>query len=133
MKIAVMFTILLTTLFPTIVYSGEIYGCIKLEKKLGNKLKKEFIGKCVIIEIKPEDKTQPIGTTKTDEYGVYSIYLEREGKHIINMSYEENGEKQLIYFMKEHNCDIAVYLSNESVQYDFIIENKDGKYFAKRK
>lgn len=152
MKIAIMFITLLTTLFPSIVYSGEIFGCIKLGKK--------FIGKGVTIEIKPEDKTQlieiietdvnllkiknpiqtvetqpkPIGTTKTDECGIYSIYLDREGKHIINMSYEENGEKQFIYFMKEHNRDIAVYLSDESVQYDFIIEeNKDGKYFAKIK
>ncbi|HHT9106764.1 MAG TPA: hypothetical protein ACFYD7_12965 [Candidatus Wujingus californicus] len=149
MKIAITFIILLTTLFPSIIYSGEIFGCIKLGKK--------FIGKGVTIEIKPEDKTQlieiietdvnllkiknpiqtvetqSIGTTKTDECGIYSIYLDREGKHIINMSYEENGEKQFIYFMKEHNRDIAVYLSGESVQYDFIIENKDGKYFAKIK
>jgi hypothetical protein len=130
MKIAVMYIILLTMLFPTIVHSGEIFGCIKLEKKLGNKLKKEFIGKGVTIEIKSEDKTQLIGTTETDEYGIYSIYLDREGQHIINMSYEKNGKKQPIYFMNEPEDDIAVRLSKESVQYDFIIEDKDGKYFV---
>lgn len=149
MKIAIMFIILLTTLFPTIVHSGEIFGCIKLGKKL--------IGKGVTIEIKPEDKTQlieiietdvnllkiknplqtvetqPIRTTKTDEYGTYSLYVPETGSCILNMKYKE--QPVYIFISKDMKTqDVLVYSFEGSVQYDFfIIEEKKGEYSLRRK
>lgn len=147
MKIAITFIILLTTLFPSIVHSGEIFGCIKLEKKLGNKLKKEFIGKVVTIRIKPEIGTGTAYKTdtgefdadtvyETDEYGVYSIYIERKGLHYINMKYIRDNATHTVYIPTKDKDgkymeDVAVYLSEESVQYDFIIYKENGLYFTR--
>ena len=149
MKIAIMFIILLTTLFPSIVHSGEIFGCIKLENI---NLEKRFIGKDVTIRIKPEIGTDTAhktdegefgtctDTVKTDEYGVYSIYIKGKGRYNINMEYISNNATHTVYIpTKDKNGkymeDIAVYLSDESVQYDFIIykEKENEPYFIRKK
>lgn len=122
MKIAILFIILLTTLFPSIVYSGEIFGCIKLGKR--------FIGKGVAVEIRPENGNNQVTTeTKTDDCGTYSIYVETTGKHLLKIKYLNHT-----VLLEESTLEeISAYLTNESVQYDFIIEEKDGNFFAKRK
>jgi hypothetical protein len=150
MKIAIMFILLLTPLFPSIVHSGEIFGCIKLGKN--------FIGKGVTIEIKPEDKTKlieiietdvnllkiknplqtveiqpkPIGTTKTDEYGTYRLSVPETGSCILNMKYKERPVYTSVS-KEEKKPDFLVYFYKGSVQYDFFIEEKDGEYLLRRK
>ena len=128
MKIAIMFIILLTTLFPSIVYSGEIYGCIKK----GGKFIKEKKEERVKIKIIPKSNKEKTYSTDTDEYGIYRLYVPETGSCILNMEYQ----KRPVYTSvskEEKKPDFLVYSYKGSVQYDFFIEEKDGEYLLRRK
>ena len=105
--------ILLMVLFPSCAFSGEIYGCIKKGKK--------FIDKGVRVEITSEDKTYPPTETYTDDYGTYSLCVPDKGRLILKVNYEG-----------QLTPGFVVYSYENSVQYNFSLEEKDGQYSLRR-
>lgn len=112
MKTITMLLLFMGVFFPSFTFAGEIYGCIKKGKK--------FIEKGVRIEIASEDKTYP--PTETDEYGTYSLCVPEKGRFILKVDYKG-----------QLTPDFVVYSYENSVQYNFSIEEKDGQYFLRRK
>jgi len=116
--------ILLGMLFPSFVFSGEIYGCIKKDGK--------FVKEGVEIKITPDSNKGNAYLTKTDVHGTYSLYVPETGSCILNMKYKE---RPVYIFISEDMKmqDFLVYSYEGSVQYNFSIEEKDGQYFLRRK
>lgn len=116
--------ILLIILFPSFAYSGEIYGCIKKDRK--------FVKKGVEIKITPDSNKGNAYLTNTDEYGTYSLYVPETGSCILNMKY---NERPVYIFISEDMKmqDFLVYSYEGSVQYDFFIKEENGEYLLRRK
>lgn len=118
--------ILLGMLFPSFVFSGEIYGCIKKGKKL---IRDENIE----IEIIP-DCNKDIPPKRIDEYGTYRLYVNENGRCLLKLyvvSGEENEKEKKQIGDKQ---GMAVYSYENSVRYDLLIkEEEDGKYSLWRK
>lgn len=125
MKIAILFIILLTTLFPSIVYSGEIYGCIK---KGGKFIKEERVK----IKIIPDSNKEKTYSIDTDEFGIYRLCVPETGSCILNMEYMKKPVYASIS-KEEKKPDFLVYSYKGSVQYDFFIEEIYGEYLLRRK
>lgn len=102
--------ILLGMLFPSFVFSGEIYGIIRESGK--------SVGQGVRIEITSNNNSY---SEETDKYGSYRIYVPEKGQCLLKLYY------------KEQSPVIAIYSYENSVQYDLILEKKDGQYSLRRK
>jgi len=116
--------ILLGMLFPSFVFSGEIYGCIKKDGK--------FVKEGVEIKITPDSNKGNVYPANTDVHGTYSLCVPETGSCILNMKYKE---RPVYIFISEDMKmqDFLVYSYEGSVQYNFSIEEKDGQYFLRRK
>lgn len=101
---------LLTILFPSLTFSGEIYGSIRVQKR--------SIGQGVIVEIKFNNN---IDSTRTDKYGSYRIYVEGEGRCTLKVYY---GKKPL---------SIIIFSYKRSMRYDLIIERREDDYILRRR
>ena len=107
--------LLFIILFPSSVFAGEVYGCIKEGKK--------FIGKGVKVEVTSDSNTY---STKTDKYGSFRLYVKEKGKCILKIYFTKQDKEQTTQ-------DFAVYSYENPVKYDLFLEKEDDKYYLKRK
>lgn len=95
---------------PAFAFAGEIYGNIKIENIP--------IGSGIKVEI--EFNENSIYVDSTDRYSSYSIYV------------EETGECKLTVYYGEEVLSINVFSYQDSVRYNLIIIQKEGKYLIRR-
>jgi len=101
--------ILFIMLSSSFLIAGEIYGNIKKEGE-------PIVG--AEVEIVVGDKIYP--RVNLDNYGSYSI------------SVEEEGECELIVYYEGQRPSIKVHSYKDSVRYNLVLEEKEGKYYLRR-
>lgn len=106
--------VLLVMLSPSVVFAGGIYGTIKEGgRPVEERIKVEIVN--------PNDPCDVLASTETDEDGSYNLYVEGDGRFKLIVHYE--GQTP----------DIDVYLYEESVQYNLVLEKKEnGEYSLRR-
>ncbi|GJQ51110.1 hypothetical protein KsCSTR_31020 [Candidatus Kuenenia stuttgartiensis] len=105
--------ILFLLLNTTIAFSGEIYGTIKKDGKPiaeGSEIKLEML---------TSGKTY---SSKCAQYGSYSLYVPGKGRGLLIIRNEE--------LMSE---PILIYIYENAIQYDFVLEEKNGSFLARRR
>lgn len=108
-KITVLLSLVM--LFPSVTFAGEIYGSIKMGGT--------YIRQGTKVEIISASNTSY--SKETDKYGSYSIHLKEEGKC------------RLIVHYQKQSPEIMVSSYKTSVRYNLVLEQKDEKYFLRRK
>jgi len=94
---------------PTL--AGEVYGKI-VEGSAS-------VGEAATVEAKCGEKAYP--AVKTDKSGSYHLVLNETGKCTMTVKYKQGSA----------SLEIASY--DEAVQYDLVLETKDGKLAARRR
>ncbi len=104
------FLLIFLCAFASDVFAGEIFGTVRDGVKP--------VSKGIKIEIASPKK---VYTTQTDAYGSYRVYVGEKGKCTLKIYYKDQAPS------------FEVYSYDKSTRYDLSLENKDGKYFIKRK
>lgn len=91
--------------------AGEVYGKI-VEGSAS-------VGEAATVEARCGDKAYP--AVKTDKSGSYHLVLGETGKCTMTVQYKQQSA----------SLEIASY--DEAVQYDLVLEAKDGKLFVRRR
>ncbi|MCF6147809.1 MAG: hypothetical protein E3K37_04030 [Candidatus Kuenenia sp.] len=105
--------ILFLLLNPTIAFSGEIYGTIK---KDGRPIPE---GSEIKVEMLTSGKTY---SSKCAQYGSYSLYVPGKGRGLLIIQNDELISEPIL-----------IYIYENAIQYDFVLEEKNGSFPVRRK
>ena len=114
MLIKNVFFLFLICLAPLLVFSGELYGTIKIKE--GNKI---TTGVTLRVEIKFD--RDPVIATTSNRYGLYRFKTNRTGRYSLTVSYK--GVKIR---------SIYVYSYTKPVRCNLLIEKINDGYILKR-
>ena len=103
--------IVLLIVAPSLALAGEIFGKV-VEGSAS-------VGEAASVEVKCGDKTYP--AQKTDKSGSYHLVVAESGKCTLTVSY------------KKQSASLGIASYEDAVQYDVVLESKDGKLTARRK
>ena len=107
---AMTFVLFLIFLFPTLAYTGQIFGSLSDGRK--------SVGQRVPVEVACGSSPY---RAKTDRYGSYSIYSPKKGKCTLTVHY------------KGQSAEHTIYSYDDPVRYDFeLIQSGEG-YKLKRR
>ena len=91
--------------------AGEVYGKIVEGSSA--------VGDAASVEVKCGDKAYP--AAKTDKSGSYHLVVKETGKCTLTVSY------------KGQSASLGIATYDDAVQYDLVLETKDGKLAVRRK